>query len=482
MSHRAAHFALLVNALASARVLVIGDAPLEREVTGAPAGLAPEAPVPLLNRVSSQAHPGGAAAILCALEALRVECALATVTGTDAAGRELLAALGARGIDTDGVVQHERYATPVRERVLSGSQTLLRIDHGGGEVPSAAAERLIAWVARVIVHFDAVVIADRGLGVLGRDVLARLMVIATAAERPVIAEPHGAELGLYSPCRVLRTSPAALRRASGLAIETEADLTAAARLVMTGHAVQAVMVAHGDGGTLYVPREGEPVRIAPDPDALFDATGAGESASAAMAAALAIGADASDAAVIAGAAAACAGGRRGMAAASAEDILGMLRRAGRIEDGAKLVAAGALRPLAEGCRAAGRRIGFMEGGFDLLDADQVDRIQRARAACDFLVVGVEADAAQRRRRGAMRPVQPQEVRAATLAALDLVDRVLLLDEEGSAEAIWTLRPDVLVEGEEPALPAGREFVRSYGGQVVASGSARRIALAARKAS
>jgi rfaE bifunctional protein nucleotidyltransferase chain/domain len=119
-------------------------------------------------------------------------------------------------------------------------------------------------------------------------------------------------------------------------------------------------------------------------------------------------------------------------------------------------------------RAAGRRIVFTNGCFDLLHVGHVRLLSAARALGDLLVVGINADESVRRLKGPGRPILPLEQRAELLAALRAVDLVVAFSEDTPLELIRRLRPDVLVKGGDwsPEQVVGREVVEAAGGQVV----------------
>ena len=118
-------------------------------------------------------------------------------------------------------------------------------------------------------------------------------------------------------------------------------------------------------------------------------------------------------------------------------------------------------------RAAGERIVFTNGVFDILHRGHVEYLEEARAFGDRLVIGVNSDASVRRVKGPSRPIVPEAERAEILAALESVDLVALFDEDTPARIIAEVAPDVLVKGGDWALDAivGREFVEARGGRV-----------------
>jgi rfaE bifunctional protein nucleotidyltransferase chain/domain len=122
----------------------------------------------------------------------------------------------------------------------------------------------------------------------------------------------------------------------------------------------------------------------------------------------------------------------------------------------------------DGHRAAGRRIVFTNGVYDLLHPGHVRYLAAARAEGDVLIVGVNSDRSVRAIKGPDRPINPEEERAELIAALAVVDAAVVFDEDTPLEIITALRPDVLVKGADWAADqiVGRDVGEARGGRVV----------------
>ena len=116
----------------------------------------------------------------------------------------------------------------------------------------------------------------------------------------------------------------------------------------------------------------------------------------------------------------------------------------------------------------GRTVVFTNGCFDILHPGHVDYLQRARELGDLLVVGLNSDASVRRLKGKCRPVNSELDRAAVLAGLSCVDRVVIFDQDTPLELISAIRPRVLVKGGDWPVEkiVGRETVEADGGRVL----------------
>ena len=123
---------------------------------------------------------------------------------------------------------------------------------------------------------------------------------------------------------------------------------------------------------------------------------------------------------------------------------------------------------AERLRGGGQRIVFTNGVFDLLHPGHVRYLRQARLLGDALIVGVNSDRSVRSNKGDDRPINGEAERAEVLAALEVVDAVVVFDEETPQDLIAAVQPDVLVKGadwpEEGIV--GRDIVEARGGVVV----------------
>jgi len=146
----------------------------------------------------------------------------------------------------------------------------------------------------------------------------------------------------------------------------------------------------------------------------------------------------------------------------------------------KIPAAGAFDPAAKvlpheqvdewmrALRAAGLRVGFTCGSFDLMHAGHAQYLARARAACDRLLVAVNSDASVERYKSPLRPVNPERERMYVVAALAAVDAVTLLEEDRPLNLLLRWKPDLYIKGgdyQSSALRSGAA-VEAYGGRVL----------------
>jgi rfaE bifunctional protein nucleotidyltransferase chain/domain len=131
----------------------------------------------------------------------------------------------------------------------------------------------------------------------------------------------------------------------------------------------------------------------------------------------------------------------------------------------------ALAAWVDAARQAGRTIALANGVFDLLHVGHVRYLEGAKREADVLVVAVNDDASVRALKGPGRPVLPAADRAELVAALRVVDAVVVFPEETVTPLLERLRPDVHCKGTDytVATVPERETVRAYGGRTAIVG-------------
>lgn len=111
---------------------------------------------------------------------------------------------------------------------------------------------------------------------------------------------------------------------------------------------------------------------------------------------------------------------------------------------------------------------FSNGCFDILHLGHIEYLAKARDLGDVLIVGLNSDDSVRRIKGPHRPVNQEDARAITLAALPFVDAVIIFGEDTPLELIRTVQPDILVKGKdyEGKEIVGSDVVKAKGGTIV----------------
>jgi D-beta-D-heptose 7-phosphate kinase / D-beta-D-heptose 1-phosphate adenosyltransferase len=455
-----------VRRLAHTNVLVIGDVMLDRYTYGDVSRISLEAPVPILAIEREVALPGGAGNVVRNLTALGAATAFISVVGDDQAGSDLTGLIGGQpNVEPWLLVQGGR-TTTLKTRLLAAGQQLLRADREQTDpIHPRLADRLLRIALDVMAATSVTVLSDYGKGVLSADVPARLVKAASKAGRKLIVDPRGSDFARYAGADVVMPNRVELAAASRMPVDTEAAIVAAAQHLRGQHAFGAVVVTRGNDGMTLVDANGSQHFAAEAAD-VFDTSGAGDTALAALAAALAAQLPLPVAVRLANLAAGISVGKVGASVVREADLLAALTP--QHSALRKIVTREEAAEQAERWRHRGWRVGFTNGYFDLLHQGHIQLLEEARAACDRLIVGLNADASVRRQKGSPHPVQPEAARAAVLASFACVDQVCVYEEDSPEALIEALRPDVLIKGANHAAEdvVGADLVRGWGGRVV----------------
>ncbi len=459
----------LAERLGKARVLVLGDVMLDRYVYGAVDRMSPEAPVPVLRQESQRAMAGGAGNVARNVAAFGGKVVLIGLIGDDEAGRELSAMLADEpGIASRLIVDPGR-ATTVKTRFVAGRQQLLRVD-GETAKPAAgaAAEALRTALDAALGSVDIVLLSDYAKGVLGEETLQRAIARIHGAGKRLVVDPKSRDFRRYAGADLLTPNRGELAAATGIAGEDDDSIASAARQAMKTANVGAVLATRGERGMTLVAGDAPPLHLSAEAREVFDVSGAGDTVIAVLAAALAVGADLPQAARLANTAAGIATGKLGTAVVHAADLLGALQARDVLASEAKVVALETALERIQRWRAAGEKIAFTNGCFDLIHPGHVSLLSQARASADRLIVGLNSDASIKRLKGKDRPVQNETARGIVLASMGAVDLVLLFEEDTPIELIRAVRPDVLVKGADYRVDqvVGADVVQAAGGKVL----------------
>jgi D-beta-D-heptose 7-phosphate kinase/D-beta-D-heptose 1-phosphate adenosyltransferase len=446
--------------------VVFGDAMLDEYWWGRAERLSPEGPVPVLALEERTLAPGGAANVARNVAALGGRPALVGAIGDDREGAALRDALRDGGVDAAGLVADPGRATPLKVRLGTRAQALLRVDRErAAPLASAAADELVRRLREALGGADAVVVSDYAKGNVDARTMGALVAAARARGVDVIADPKGADPDLFAGVTWLVPNERELRDLAGGGWTDDDGRAAAARRVRERTGAAGVVLTRSEHGVEIHAADGCRT-LAARAHEVYDVTGAGDTFTAAFALGLAAGWGPAEACALANVAAGLKVAKRGTAVVARAELAAACAR----REGAAPVKLGTLEEVAgavDALRRDGRRIVFTNGCFDLLHAGHVRYLEASRALGDCLVVGLNGDASVRALKGPDRPILRLAERAAILGALASVDFLVAFDEATPLELIRRLRPDVLTKGADYTLDrvVGADLVASWGGRV-----------------
>jgi D-beta-D-heptose 7-phosphate kinase/D-beta-D-heptose 1-phosphate adenosyltransferase len=454
----------LIERAAGRRVLCVGDLMVDRYIYGEVDRISPEAPIPVLRRARENAMLGAAGNVARNAAALGVGVDLVGLVGDDHDADALAHLIEAEPRMTGHLTAERGRRTTVKTRFVAAGQQLLRLDVEDTGPPARGSLRnLVEILGELSPGAAAILVSDYAKGMIGPELLKAV----NAAGVPVIVDPKGRSFAKYGPVQVIKPNARELALTTELPCETDAEIERALAAALDACEAEAIVVTRAAKG-MSIAMRGRPVEhLHGVARQVFDVSGAGDTALAALGVALAAGASLREAVELAVLASGVVVGKVGTAVVTPEELIEaeMARHLTPAE--AKVTTLdGALSAVAR-WRGEGLTVGFTNGCFDILHKGHVAYLGQARAACDRLIVGLNTDASVRALKGEGRPVNDLESRALVLAGLSSVDLVTPFDAPTPIALIERLRPDVLIKGADYTVETvvGADVVQAYGGRV-----------------
>jgi D-beta-D-heptose 7-phosphate kinase/D-beta-D-heptose 1-phosphate adenosyltransferase len=459
----------LLNRFDAARVLVLGDVMLDRFVYGSVERISPEAPIPVMAVERFVDMPGGAANVARNLAAMGARTLLLGVTGSDVWAEDLRVQLASSATIEPHLVADPSRPTTVKTRYVADGQQVMRADRESrAPLAEDVERRLLARFHDAVKNVDVVILSDYAKGVFSNSVTQLAISAARDAGKTVVVDPKSRDFTKYRGATVLTPNRLELQLACGHECLTDEQVTQGARVSLEQEICEALVVTRGNDGLSVVTSDGHAVHLRTTARQVFDVSGAGDTAVAAMSLGLAAGGHIVDASTLGNLAAGIVVGKPGTAIVTSGEMIAVLTPLDGRADHNKVFALESVLQLARAWREEGLRFAFTNGCFDLLHPGHVSLLDQARRSADRLIVGLNADLSIRRLKGATRPIQSEVARATVLSSLKSVDAVVIFSEDTPIKLIETLEPDVLVKGADYTLDTvvGAEVVLKRGGKVV----------------
>ncbi len=301
------------------RIAILGDAMLDVYLRGDVDRISPEAPVPVV-RVRERRHAlGGAANVAQNVAAAGARGELVAAVGEDAAGAQLRSMLDAIGGESRGLVRTER-PTTTKTRVVARGQQVVRVDEEvDADLTGAEVQGITAAVERAIADAQALVLEDYNKGVLVEPVIRGAIEGARKKGIPVVVDPKYRNFFSYRGATVFKPNRRELEAALGAAVDLDHPEALPAVLARLG--AEHLLLTLSERGMALLEPDGTIHRIPTTAREVYDVVGAGDTVTAWLAAMLAAGATALEAAIVANYAAGVEVGKAGAATVRPAEIL-----------------------------------------------------------------------------------------------------------------------------------------------------------------
>jgi len=302
------------STIASARVLVVGDAMLDRYWYGAVDRISPEAPVPVVRVTRMEERIGAAANVAYNIVTLGAQASLLSVVGEDEASHILESLVAKTGI-APYFGRDAKLKTTVKLRVIGRQQQLLRLDFENTPETEVLASQS-ATFEKLYPQHNAVLFSDYGKGGLAH--IVTMIAQARAAGKVVLVDPKGSDFERYRNASVITPNRAELEQVIG-PWHSEAELRTKTHNLRVSLNLQALLVTRSEEGMTLFDDKGE-MHVPTVAREVFDVTGAGDTVIATLAAMAAAGMSLRDAVPIANHAAGIVVGKFGTATVNYNEL------------------------------------------------------------------------------------------------------------------------------------------------------------------
>ncbi|EJV0520399.1 D-glycero-beta-D-manno-heptose-7-phosphate kinase [Campylobacter lari] len=408
------------------KILVVGDFMVDHYIWCDCTRISPEAPVMVMKSQKEDKRLGGAGNVYANLKSLGAEVFALGLVGDDESGRFLKENLNAKLL-----VEKDR-KTPLKSRVLSHSQQVLRLDDEN-DFDTKLEDEIIQEYKKIAKDYNAIVLSDYAKGILTSKVTKALIEHANTLNLPILIDPKGSDFSKYQNATLL--TPNKKEAIQALGAEKINNLEKALKKLKDDlNLAYSIITLSEEGIALF----DEKLHIIPAKALeVYDVTGAGDSVIAMLAYALALKVDIVKACELANDAAAVVVAKVGSVSVSLEEIKNLKKAS--FED--KIKSKEELVKLLQD-----QKVVFTNGCFDIMHYGHIKYLEKAKKLGDILVVGLNSDESVKRLKGNSRPINLEFQRACMLASMYFVDYVVIFDEDTPYELIEFLKPDVLVKG------------------------------------
>lgn len=300
--------------LARARVLVVGDAMLDRYWHGAVERISPEAPVPVVKVTREEERIGAAANVAYNVSTLGAKASFLGVVGDDEPGLRLERLMKDTGIDAH-LKRDPGLRTTVKLRVIGRQQQLLRMDFENEPDHEVLALQTSTFT-ELLPQQDAVLFSDYGKGGLAH--IPSMIEAARQASKPVLIDPKGEDYTRYRGATIITPNRAELQEVVGR-WSSEDDLRRRAQELRTSLGLTGLLVTRSEEGMTLYDAQGE-LHVKAQAREVFDVTGAGDTVIATLATMVAAGLSLREAVPIANRAGGIVVGKFGTATVSYEEL------------------------------------------------------------------------------------------------------------------------------------------------------------------
>jgi rfaE bifunctional protein kinase chain/domain len=281
----------LINGFSRLKVLIIGDLMIDSYTWGKVSRISPEAPVPVVNVIRRESRLGGAGNVVLNIASLGATAVICSVIGDDAPGRELQKIILDANLSTDGLIVEPGRMTTVKERIIAGSQQVVRVDsETENSISLSSQQELLAHIKDSMSDVDVIIFEDYDKGVLHAELIQSVISMAKENNIPTVVDPKRKNFFAYKGATLFKPNLHELRDGLGLMpTDFDADhLAETVRKFKVSQEFKGVFVTLSERG-VYIDFENDQHLIPAHIRQISDVSGAGDTVISIAACVLALG-------------------------------------------------------------------------------------------------------------------------------------------------------------------------------------------------
>jgi len=281
----------LINGFSRLKVLIIGDLMIDSYTWGRVSRISPEAPVPVVNVIRRESRLGGAGNVVLNIASLGATAVICSVIGDDAPGRELQKIILDANLSTEGLIVEPGRMTTVKERIIAGSQQVVRVDsETENSISSSSQQALLAHIKDSMSDVDVIIFEDYDKGVLSAELIQSVISMAKENNIPTVVDPKRKNFFAYQGATLFKPNLHELRDGLGLMpTDFDADhLAETVRKFKVSQEFTGVFVTLSERG-VYIDLENDQHLIPAHIRQISDVSGAGDTVISIAACVLALG-------------------------------------------------------------------------------------------------------------------------------------------------------------------------------------------------
>ena len=462
------------------KILIIGDAMLDKYFLGSTERISPEAPVPVLKVESEILKPGGAANVASNISSLGQDTTLIANIGIDTNGKILKKLIGAQKINLISK-NDKNIKTTTKSRFISQNQQLIRVDD---ETNDKINFLMPSNIESQVKKCDALIFSDYKKG--AQNNITKLIKLANKFKKPVFIDPKGDNFDCYKNSFCITPNRKEFENIVGKCSSNQ-DIVNKSKKLITKLNLKSILITLGSEGMILVEKNLKPTKIeATSVNEVFDVTGAGDTVIATLCATY-LSSETKDlkfAAVVANIAAGEVIKKLGAQSISEKELSSKVyenlnladeieneyfSKLDELENFDRVISNERdLTKILNLIRELGFKISFTNGCFDILHRGHIQYLDKARKSADFLFIGVNDDNSVKKLKGRNRPINSLKDRINFLNRATLDDAFIIkFSESTPLRLIKKIKPDILIKGGDYKANqiVGNEFVKKNNGEV-----------------